>query len=194
MKESLVDPLIWQHAQEGLNLIDDRYRFQYTCRYQPVSQIFALVHLTEVLVRFFPEIDKEFGRDGATSIKLAADILRESQSSFPIAEVFMAMLHETTRRSLIPLPDELKDIFRRPRRKSRFLLDDAINACTNPTYLQPVEAIQKRLSPDFANIWMTHAALGNPRIPCGTSMSRQPSLEERGARDLLRILNLSKTR
>lgn len=191
--ESLVDPLVWQHAQEGLNLIDDRYRFQYTCRYQPVSQIFALLHLTEVLIRSFPEIDKEFGKDGVASIKLATDILRESHSSFPVAGVFMTMLQETTRKFLVPLPNELEDLFRRRRRKSRFLLDDAINACANPTYLQPVETVQRRFSPDLPSKWMIHASFGLPKIPHLPPMSRQPSQlseEERGARDLLRILNL----
>ncbi|QSZ31836.1 hypothetical protein DSL72_001405 [Monilinia vaccinii-corymbosi] len=195
--ESLIDPLVWQHAQDGLNLIDDRYRFQYTCRYQPVSQIFALLHLTEVLVSSFPDVDKEFGKDGVASIKLATDILSKSQSSFPVARVCMAMLQETTRKSLVPLPNELDDLFRRRHRRSRFLLDDAINACANPTYLQPVEAIKKRFSPDLPSKWMVHASFGLPRIPYGAQMSRQPvqlSEEERGARDLLRILNLRNTK
>ncbi|ESZ91807.1 hypothetical protein SBOR_7802 [Sclerotinia borealis F-4128] len=204
--ESLVDPLVWQHAQEGLNLIDDRYRFQYGCFNQPVFQIFAILHLTEVLIRCFPDINKEFGKDGVASVRLATDVLTESQSSFPVAGVFMTMLQETTRKYLVPLPDELEDLFRRRRRKSKYLLDDAINACASPTYVQPTEAIQSRFSPDLPSQWMIHAATGLPRIPHGTSMllqpsqhsqssqSSQPSQEETGAQNLMRILNLHNPR
>ncbi|KAF7857927.1 hypothetical protein EAF04_009284 [Stromatinia cepivora] len=192
--ESLVDPLVWQHAQDGLDLIDDRYRFQYTCRYQPVSQMFAILHLTEVLIRAFPEIDKEFGKDGVASIKLATDILAESHSSFPVAGVFMTMLQETTRRFLSPFPNALEDVFRRRRRNSKYHLDDAMNACGGPTYVQPIEAIQRRFSPDMQSQWILHTASEHPKIPHRTSTLLQPSMEETGAQNLMRILNLHNTK
>ncbi|KAJ8061913.1 hypothetical protein OCU04_009701 [Sclerotinia nivalis] len=193
IRESPVDPLVWQHAQDGLNLVEDQYRFQYTCRYQPVSQMFAILHLSEVLIRAFPEIDKKFGKDGVASIKLATDILAESHSSFPVAGVFMTMLQENTRRFLSPFPNALEDVFRGRRRNSKYHLDDAMNACGGPTYVQPVEAIQKRFSPHMQSQWILHAASEHPKIPHETSTLRQPSLEETGAQNLMRILNLHNT-
>ncbi|KAI9651387.1 hypothetical protein NHQ30_001429 [Ciborinia camelliae] len=197
LEVSLVGPLVWQHAQEGLSLIDDRYRFQYTCRYQPVSQIFAILYLTEVLVQSFPEADREFGRDGMTSIKLTTDILTESRSGFFVAGVLMTMFQETIRKTVVPLPNELNDLFHRRSRTPTFFLDDALNACSNSTYAQPVEAIVKRLSPNFRSDWMAHAAAGFPRIPYGISMLPQDSelsQEEMGAQNLMRILNLRSTK
>lgn len=194
MGESSVDPLVWQHAQDGLNLVEDQYRFQYTCRFQPVSQLFAILHLSEVLIRAFPEIDQEFGKDGIASIKLATEILAESHKSFPIAGVFMAMLQETARRFLSRFPNALEDAFRLRRRNSKYHLDDAINACGGPTYVQPLEAIQRRFSPDMQSQWILHAASGHLRLPHETSTLQQPSLEETGAQNLMRILNLHNTK
>lgn len=191
--DSLVDSLVWQHVQDGLNLIDDRYRFQYSCRHQPVSQSFAILHLTEVLNQYFPQVDKEFGKDGAASINLATDILSVAHSGFPVTEVIMAMLQETARKLLRPLPNELEKLFRRQPKKSNFYLDDAINACGWPTYAQPVEAIRKRFSPDMKSEWKIHAASGYPKIPYGSSLSRQPShmpsQEQTAAHNLMRIVN-----
>ncbi|CAD6453261.1 de89cb45-2a9a-49ba-a8cc-09cd27b07efc [Sclerotinia trifoliorum] len=194
MGESPVGPLVWQHAQEGLNLVEDEYRFQYSCRYQPVSQLFAILHLSEVLIRAFPEIDKEFGRDGVASIRLATEILAESHSSFPVAGVFMTMLQETARRFLTRFPNALEDVFRFRRRNSKYHLDDAMNACGGPTYVQPIEVIQRRFSPDMQSQWILHAASEHLRLPHEASTSRQLSLEETGAQNLMRILNLHNTK
>ncbi|KAF7880489.1 uncharacterized protein EAF02_007335 [Botrytis sinoallii] len=189
-KEPQFDALVRQHAKEGLSLIIDRYCFQYTSRYQPVSQIFAVLYLTEVLIQSSPATTEDSDKDALALIKVATDILTESNSSFPVARIFMGMLQENTRRLLTPLPNELEDLFRRNCRISKFPLDDAVNAIGNITYAQPVEEIRKRFHSDFKYRWMMHAAAGYPKTFYKPSISRQPSGEETGAQNLMRILNL----
>ncbi|KAF5868771.1 putative c6 transcription protein [Botrytis fragariae] len=189
-KEPQLDALIRQHAKEGLKLLVERYHFHYTSRYQPVSQMFAMLYLMEVLIQSSPETDKDSGKNAIAYTRLATDILTESNSSFPVASVFMGMLQENTRRFLIPLPNELEDLFRHSHRMSKFPLDDAINAFGSTTYVQPVEAMRKRMSPDFGSRWMMHAAAGYPKDFRRPPLLRQPSAEATGAQNLMRILNL----
>ncbi|KAF7900743.1 hypothetical protein BELL_0737g00030 [Botrytis elliptica] len=189
-KEPQLDALVRQHAKEGLKLLVERYHFHYTSRYQPVSQMFAMLYLTEVLIQSSPETDKDSGKDALAYIRLATEILTESNSSFPVASVFMGMLQENTRRFLIPLPNELEDLFRHSHRMSRFPLDDAINAFGSTTYAQPIEAMGRRMRPDFKSKWMMHATAGYPKVFHRPPLLRQTSVEETGAQNLMRILNL----
>ncbi|KAF7914647.1 uncharacterized protein EAF01_001053 [Botrytis porri] len=189
-KEPQLDALVRQHAKEGLRLLLERYRFHYTSRYQPVSQMFAMLYLIEVLIQSSPETDRDSGKDALAYIRLATDILTESNSSFPVAKVFMGILQENTRKSLIPLPNEIEDLFRHSHRMSKFPLDDAINAFGSTTYVQPVEAIRRRIHPDFRSRWMMHAAAGYPNNFHRPTILRQTSVEETGAQNLMRILNL----
>ncbi|KAF7890202.1 hypothetical protein EAF00_008517 [Botryotinia globosa] len=189
-KEPQLDALVRQHVKEGLQLLVERYHYHYTSRYQPVSQIFAMLYLTEVLIQSSPETDKDAGKDALAYIRLATDILTEPNSSFPVASVFMGMLQENTRRFLIPLPNELEDLFRQTYRMSKFPLDDAINAFGSTTYVQPVEAMRRRMLPDFKSRWMTHATAGYPQNFHRPPLLRQASVEETGAQNLMRILNL----
>ncbi|TGO21641.1 hypothetical protein BPAE_0208g00120 [Botrytis paeoniae] len=189
-KEPQLDALVRQHAKEGLKLLVERYQFHYTSRYQPVSQVFAMLYLTELLIQSSPETDKDSRKDALAYIRLATDILTESNSSFPVSSIFMGMLQENTRRSLIPLPNELEDLFRHSHRMSKFPLDDVINAFGSTTYAQPVEAMRKRMHPDFRSRWMMHAAAGYPKDFHRPPLLRQTLVEETGAQNLMRILNL----
>ncbi|KAM0309018.1 hypothetical protein ACHAO8_009425 [Botrytis cinerea] len=189
-KEPQLDALVRQHAKEGLKFLVERYHFHYTSRYQPVSQMFAMLYLTEVLIQSSPETDKDSGKNALAYIKQATGILKQSNSSFPVASVFMGMLQENTKRFLIPLPNELEDLFRHSPRTSKFPLDDAINAFGSTNYVQPVEAIRKRIDPSFRSRWMMHAAAGYPKNFHRPPLLRQTSAEETGAHNLMRILNL----
>ncbi|TGO08893.1 hypothetical protein BTUL_0187g00120 [Botrytis tulipae] len=189
-KEPQLDALVRQHAKEGLRLLVEGYHFHYTSRYQPVSQMFAMLYLTEVLIQSSAETDKDAGKDALGYIRLATDIMTEPNSSFPVASVFMGMLQENTRRFLIPLSNELEDLFRQTYRISKFPLDDAINAFGSTTYVQPVGAMRRRMRPDFKSRWMTHATAGYPKNFHRPPPLRQASVEETGAQNLMRILNL----
>lgn len=149
-----------------------------------------MLYLTEVLIQSSPETDKDSRKDALALIKIVTDVLTKSNGSFPVASVLMGMLQENTRRFLNPLPNELEDLFRRNHPVSKFPLDDAINAVGSTTYVQPVEAIRKRVHPDFRSRWMMHAAAGYPTTFHRPSTSSQPSVEETGAQNLMRILNL----
>ncbi|TGO43962.1 hypothetical protein BCON_0688g00010 [Botryotinia convoluta] len=188
-KEPQLDALVRQHSKEELKLLIERYHLYYTSRYQPVSQIFAMLYLTEILIQSSPETDKDSRKDALAYIRLATDILTESSSSFPVASVFMGMLQENTRRFLIPLPNELEDLFLHSHRMSKFPLDDAINTFESTTYVQPVEVMRKRMSPDFRSRWMMHAAAGYPKNFHRPPLLRQTSVKETGAQNLMRILN-----
>lgn len=50
----LVEDTIRNHAQQGLFFFEEHYQLGYTSQYQPTLQMFATLHLIDVVARFFP--------------------------------------------------------------------------------------------------------------------------------------------
>ncbi|KAH8656216.1 hypothetical protein BGZ60DRAFT_385086 [Tricladium varicosporioides] len=191
---ALVEDVIWNHAQQGLHLLDDHYRTQYTCRYQPVLQMFAVLHLTDLIARFFPG-GKDGGKDGPEAIQLGMDILMQSRAGFPVAGPLQEMLRRTAQQCSIRLPRNLGDTLTpSPPPKQIYRMDDLIDACTRPTYCQPVEDIHVRYLPSFSADWSSEgASFGFLGSISGGSKLRVQSTEERGAQSLMQIHNLLNT-
>jgi len=189
---SLVDRILWQHAQQGLFLLEEHYHSLDISRYQPVMQMFAVLHLTDVVMRFYSQVPSAYGRDGRSTLKLAMSVLAKSHSGYPVAGTFLELIYKTAKDLMDPLPNELLEDFHNalPNR-SRFLLDDIINACTATTYMQPVRSIQKRFTPTISAEWAARSpSFGFHPSSLDTVRLRQPSAEERGAQSLMQIRNL----
>ncbi|KAL3428502.1 nitrogen assimilation transcription factor nit-4 (fungal specific transcription factor) [Phlyctema vagabunda] len=191
----LVEDVIWNHSQYALSLVNDRYRVQYTCRYQPVFQMFALLHLTDVIARFFPhaiEVGQAKSRDGAQAVEFGLQCLMHSHAGLPVAGALQEMLRRTANECSIPLPrnlNELMDTSRSP--KQTYRIDDLLNACTRSSYVQPVAEIHKRYAPSFSVDWNSDsAAFGFHTLNIRERKLRVPSAEERGAQSLMHIRNL----
>jgi hypothetical protein len=191
----LVEEVIWNHAQQGLRLLDEHYRTQYTCRYQPVLQMFAVLHLCDIVARFFPtKLDKS-SKDGSDALQLGMEVLMQSHLGFPVAGIFLELLRRTSNECSVLLPRNLTEllVISRPP-KSIFRMDDFIDACTMPTYAQPVKDIHMRYLPSFSSEWTSSGtSFGFKEPEFGARRLRVASEEERGAQNLMQIRNLLNT-
>ncbi|TGO80923.1 hypothetical protein BPOR_1523g00030 [Botrytis porri] len=157
---SCLSSIVWQHAQQGLAVVDS-YRAHYSCAYQPVLQVFAILNLTDVIVRFSPKINRELGKDDEEAVKLATEVLEQSLATFPVAAIFTEKFREITKKILFPWPSNLDDLLYHKRSKSKSLLDGVIDACTRATYIQPINSIQKRFATGIQSNWsMLSSGLG----------------------------------
>jgi len=188
---NLVEEVIWSHTQQGLFLIDEHYRTQYTCRYQPVLQMFGLLHLTDVLVRFFSQGSEGSSKDGPGAVQLGLEVLMESRAGFPVAGPLQEMLRRCANNCHVRLPKNIAQLMESPRKTQAYTIDDLIDACTRPTFLQPVAEIHKRYIRSFTDDWATDGGFLEPIS--SDRILRVPSAEERGAQSLMRIRNLLNT-
>ncbi len=187
-----VEEVIWNHAQRGLFLLDAHYRTQYTCRYQPVLQMFAVLHLTDLIARFFPGGIEGNSKDGPEAIQFGLEALMQSRAGFPIAEPLQELLRKTTNECGIRLPKNVMDSFAPPP-KRMYLMDDFIDACTRPTYTQPTSEIQSKYVPSFVSDWASEGAAFGFAELTGASKIGGTSAEQSGAQSLMQIRNLLNT-
>jgi hypothetical protein len=184
----VVEAKIWAHAQQGLALLDQHYRKHWNCQYQPVLQMFAVLHLADVIARFFPKCAAYGSKSGPEAIESAIQVLAQSPG-LPVAHLLQEMLRKTARDCAIQVPRNVTSIIFLPtRNKQSYHLGDFINACTRPTYLQPVSEIQQRFLPSFSADWAARGRhLGFVETVFSASEFRELSAEENGAQNLIRM-------
>lgn len=146
-----VEEVIWNHAQQGLFLMDHHYRTQYTCRYQPVLQMFVILHLCDVITRFFPDEVNSTSKDGPEAMQFSMEALTQFRAGFPIAGSFQELLLRTAKECSVCLLSDLIALPRPP--KMAYMMDDFINAYTRPAYGQLVDDIHLKYQPTFAVDW-----------------------------------------
>lgn len=197
---AIIEEVIWTHAQQGLFLLDRYYRTQYTCRYQAVLQMFAILHICDLLARFFPSKIDAVTKDGPEAVKFGIEALMQSRAGFPIAGTLQELLRRTALECSISLPSNLDDLMappvRIPRPKPIYRMDDFIDACTRPNYTQPVTEIHALLALDFVANWVSEGpSVGFNETVDSRSLrgQRGESEEERGAQNLMHISNLLNT-
>jgi hypothetical protein len=185
-----VEDVIWEEVQHGLFLLDQHYRTQYTCRYQPVFQMFGLLHLCDVIARFFPARFEQNAKDGLGAIQFGLESLLESRSGFPIAGPLQELLRRSAIKCKTYLPQNM-DILMAPARSPHpvYKLDDLIDACARPSFVQPASEIRLRYSLSFTAEWATcQPTFGFSDE--GRRLGPARSEEERGAQNLMQIRNL----
>lgn len=192
---SLVEEVIWNHSQYALYLLEECYQRRYTCRYQPVLQMFAILHVTDVVFRFFPHAmdgTEKKRVDGPRAVQLAMECLLQSRAGFAVAGPMQEMLRRAANACSMPLSANLGDLMAPLENPSRtFLLDDMMDACTRPSYVQPVSDVQQKFMPSFASDWVAIGGtfgLSDPGL--GNRGLRAPSADEQGAQSLMQIRNL----
>jgi hypothetical protein len=189
----LIEETIWNHAQQGLFLLDEHYRTQYTCRYQPVLQMFSILHLSDLVARFFPGGAEGGSKDGPEAIQFGMEALMQSRAGFPVAGPFQEMLRRTAQDCSIRFP--MNELMATPiLPKGVYRIDDLIEACTRASYIQPIHEIHSRYLPSISADWAAEGtALGFLGPDSGASRMKIPSAEERGAQNLMQIRNLLNT-
>ncbi|KAL3418448.1 Nitrogen assimilation transcription factor nit-4-like protein 2 [Phlyctema vagabunda] len=192
-----VDEIIWNHSQHALFLLNERYRIRYTCRYQPVLQMFALLHVTDVIVRFFPYPSEIFGasqKDGKQAIEICLRCLMDSHAGFPIAGPLQEMVRRTADECSVQFPENLAELIEPlTSPKQAYRIDDLLNACTRLSYTQPVTEIHQRYSPSLNLEWTAESGAFGFRTSNeqGRKLEvRVYSVEGRGAQSLMYIHNL----
>jgi hypothetical protein len=190
----MVEEIIWKTAQEGLFLLGKHYQTQYTCRYQPVLQLFGVLHLADVVARFFPNAVDDASKDGSAAIQFAMEVLLQSSPAFAIAGPLYAMLKRTADECSIVLPRSFLESSGLHQQKETYRMDEFIDACTRPTYVQPVAEIHKRYLSSLSFEWATDSlAYGFCDPPVGSRRLRDASARERGAQSHMQIRNLLNT-
>jgi hypothetical protein len=157
--------------------------------------MFAVLHLADTIARFFPGGIEGGSKDGPDAIQFGMEALMQSRAGFPVADPLQEMLRRTTNECSIRLPKNLADVaaLARPP-KAVYRTDDFIDACTRPTYTQPVNEIQLRYLPSLSADWVAEAAsFGLLESGSRARGLRVPSAEERGAQRLMEIRNLLNT-
>jgi hypothetical protein len=158
--------------------------------------MFAVLHLSDVVARFFPGgMETGDSKDGPEAIHFGIEVLMQSRAGFPVAGPLQEMLRKTANECSIRLPRNLSDIMPPPRPQQQlYRLDDLIDACTRPTYSQPVKEIHRRYISSFSSEWASEGtSFGFLASASGLSRLRVPSAEERGAQSLMQIHNLLNT-
>jgi hypothetical protein len=201
-----IDEVVWTHAQTGLSLIENHYLPRYTARYQPICQMFSMLHLCDVIARFFPEKRDTMAMDGTRAISLGIETLEQSRRGFPIAAAFQELLRRTAIECSVPLPTSILALIQpgassssgpsgpsgpAASSSSPYRLDDFLDACTWPSYVQPCEEILECLSDDFVREWSARApGMGFQRTEQGARRLRRNDVEERAAQNLMQISSL----
>jgi len=190
----VVEETIWNHAQHGLFLLDEHYRVQFSCRYQPVMQMFAVLHLSDTIARFFPGGIEGRSKDGPEAIQFGLEVLMQSAAGFPVANPLQEMLRREAKECSIRLPQSFDLMVSSKRPPHVYRVDELIDACTRPTYTQPIDELVSRYMPSFSADWAIEGASAGFQEPSsGARNLRVPSAEERGAQNLMHIRNLLNT-
>jgi hypothetical protein len=187
--DTTIHEKLWQHAQEGLYLLNEHYRTRYTCRYMSTLQMMELLHFSDAIARFFPNKVDSSTKNGEEAISFGLEALRESREGFPVARTLQEMLQRTAVECKIPLPRSFRDSVSA---KKAYIFDKFIEACTRPSYKQPVKDIQSRFRYDFSADWFNNGPkYGFRDIDLSESKARvTESEEERRAQNLMNIRNL----
>jgi len=151
--------------------------------------MFAILHLCDVIARFFPEKVNSSSKDGPESIQFGMEGLMQSNAGFPIAGVFQELLKRTALDCSVP-PRNWVDLMTPPRPpKPIYRADDFIDACTRLSYTQPIAEIEIRLEPMFSANW--HAQSPSHGFKEYSMMSlRRTDAEEQAAQHLMHISKL----
>lgn len=179
------------HAQAGLSLIEQHYLPRYTARYQSICQMLSMLHICDVIARFFPKKRDVMAMDGTRAISLGIETLEQSRRGFPIAGVFQELLRRTAIECSVQLPTSVLSLIRpspSSPHPSSLSSSHFLDALTIPLYVQPCQEILELLSADFVHEWVVKApGFGFQRLGKGARRLKRIDVEERAARDLMRI-------
>jgi hypothetical protein len=187
---STIRETIWKHTQSALYLLDECYRAQYTCRFQTVLQMFAVLHFADVVAKYFPGRVEGYDKDGPSAIRFGLESLAQSRESFPVADVLLEMLRKTARESGINLDgNQFHEKHRQPSLRS-YQLDDMVDACTRPSYVQPSDEMHIKYSSTFCADWKADAATFGFREPTLSVRKLGPtSTKEGDSHNLMQVRN-----
>lgn len=191
----LVEEVVWTHAQHALFLLENYYRTHYTCRYQPVLQMFAISSICDLVARFFPTKSTNDIRtkDGPEAITLGLEVLQDSLVGFPAAGAIHELLRRAAVGCSVRLPHSLDHLMAPPRSPCpTYSYEDFINVCTRPSYHQPVWSVREKFDKKLAEDWYNQSPEYGFKAPEPGERSLRGLQNEpdRGVQYLMQITNL----
>lgn len=136
------------------------YRFNFSYQYQSPFQLFSIVHIYDTSIRF----DRE-SQSNADTIRFCLEFLQEAKVGYSLAGPLQQMFCISMAEYQVLIPDDLtKAIHASSEYEPKHLLD----ACTWPTYKQPLKQIipnlDKNSSVDFVQLCEEVARKNSMRI------------------------------
>lgn len=160
--------------------------------------MFAVLHLSDTIARDFPGGIEGRSKDGPEAIQFGLEALMHSHDEgrgFPVAERLQELLRKEAEVCSIRLPRSFDLMVSAKPGHQVYRIDDMIEACTRPSYTQPLEDILPRLAPSFSADWAVEESSGGFRSPpTGPGPGPGRTAEERGAaQNSMHIRNLLNT-
>lgn len=188
-----VEEDIFTHAQRGLSLLQ-HYRDDFTCRFQPILQMFTVANLCDLIARYYSVNSSPTVKNASEALIFGLDVLQESYahgSGFPIAGVLREILRlaPATYSNKIALPQPYEYQLSQPR---KFSYEEIMDACTRATYFQPLWGVREKFEPGLGQDWLRQSARFGMRRPEAGDRSLRVVVGEpdRGANYLMQIKNL----
>ena len=123
-----------------------QYKKIYSNCYLSPLQLFCLVHLSDALVRYDGQ-----GEATPRTVEFCLTSLEEAKAGYPIAGPLQKMFRVSLTEYRIRVSDELERSIRVP---ARMAPEQLLDACTRPTYKQPIAQITHNMEADLGQGFM----------------------------------------
>ena len=133
--------LVVKHAKTGLALLI-QYRTSYSFRYLSPMLLFCIVHICDAIVRYTSNTE---------IARFCLESLEEAKTGYPLAGPLQKMFRLALDGYGISLPDELERLCGP---SSRYGPEELLDACTRPSYQQPIIQLLPNLEPQLAQDFM----------------------------------------
>ncbi|KAI9797905.1 MAG: hypothetical protein M1825_005674, partial [Sarcosagium campestre] len=132
-----------ESAQAGMRLLE-HYQRLYSIRYQTQLQVYCLLHLSDLLVRYGSD---EHRRDAA---RFCLEALRQSNASLDVCGPLREMFRQTIIECGVQLPAYATSLMNTTK---TYTLDQMVDSYTRISYVQPVDQIQQLMDSNIAESW-----------------------------------------
>lgn len=144
---SYLKNLMKKNCIRGLDLLK-LYRTHFSYKYQSPLQLFTTVHLCDSSIRF--DRDSPSTTD---TIRFCLESLQEAKVGYSIAGPLQQMFCNSMAEYQVPIPDDLVEAIHA---SSECEPENLLDACTRPTYKQPLNQIlhnlDQNLGVDFVQL------------------------------------------
>ena len=140
--------LLWvvvNHAKRGMELLTQYKNIYSNCYLSPL-QLFCLVNLSDALVRY-----DGHGDGTPRTVEFCLTSLEEAKAGYPVAGPLQKMFRVSLTEYRIRVSDELEHMIRVP---AHMAPEQLLDACTRPTYKQPIAQITLSMEADLGQDFM----------------------------------------
>ena len=140
--------LLWvvvNHAKIGMELLT-RYKRIYSNFYLSPLQLFCLVNLADAVVLY-----DGHGDSTPRTVEFCLTSLEEAKAGYPVAAPLQKMFCISLTEYGISISDELERMIRVP---ARMAPEQLLDACTRPTYRQPIAQITHNMEEGLGQAFM----------------------------------------